>query len=447
MSNPVLQRWEASRRTGPAIFASSGETLRTWEDIEAESRQMCEHFSRDSGVVALQAGNHASFPALLLAAWRAGRAVCLCDPGLPNAMVESLGPQLGISLHVTPGKDAPVFRPTECKDRPTGCKANPPAGIDLYKLTSGTVARPQPLAFTASQLLADADQVCDTMGLGDEDRNFGVISFAHSYGFSNLITPLIARGIPLVISSDALPRAIQSGLADACATVLPAVPAMFRSLLACDSLPPSLRLCISAGAPLDPQLGKAFHGRFGLKIHSFYGASECGGICYDASEELPDEPGFVGLPMNGVTIEAGRGPSRIRIVSQAVGIREPAGSLETSDILIREPNGYRIVGRESDILNVAGRKASPQEIEEVLKSCPGVQDAVVCGVNDLSRGQEICALVQGEVDRDVIRRHCATRLSAWKIPRRLAFADAIPVNTRGKISRAAIANTYFPSPD
>ena len=68
----------------------------------------------------------------------------------------------------------------------------------LLKLTSGTTAEPRVIRFTARQLLADCDNICDGMGLREDDLNYGVVSFAHSYGFSNLITPLLCRGIPLV---------------------------------------------------------------------------------------------------------------------------------------------------------------------------------------------------------------------------------------------------------
>ena len=68
------------------------------------------------------------------------------------------------------------------------------------------------------------------MGLRESDRNYGVVSFAHSYGFSNLITPLLCRGISLVVASDIIPRAIADGLKASSATVFPGVPAIFRSL-------------------------------------------------------------------------------------------------------------------------------------------------------------------------------------------------------------------------
>ncbi len=62
------------------------------------------------------------------------------------------------------------------------------------------------------------------------DINYGVAAFGHSYGFSNLVTPLIARGVQLVAAQDRFPRAIIEGLRSSGATVLPGAPALFRAL-------------------------------------------------------------------------------------------------------------------------------------------------------------------------------------------------------------------------
>ena len=52
----------------------------------------------------------------------------------------------------------------------------------------GTTSAPRAIRFRASQLLADCDNICATMGIAERDMNFGVIPFSHSYGFSNLLT-------------------------------------------------------------------------------------------------------------------------------------------------------------------------------------------------------------------------------------------------------------------
>jgi acyl-coenzyme A synthetase/AMP-(fatty) acid ligase len=322
----------------------------------------------------------------------------------------------------------------------------------LIKLTSGTTGAPRAVLFTAEQLEADCDQVCETMGIGENDMNYGVVAFSHSYGFSNLVTPLLCRGVPLVAAEDALPRAILSGIAASGATVLPAVPAVFQALSGVDGDMPTLRLCISAGAPLPPATARAFHARFGRKVHTFYGASECGGICYDTSEDEIETPGFVGRPLRGVHIEPLEG-GEIRVHSAAIGLGSlpvsvdgdlAGGAFRPSDLLEESVTGWRITGRRTDVINVGGKKVSPAEVESVLLAHPAVREAVVFGTSAESRTQAVCACVvaEGEVSEAVLRAHCASRLASWQVPRTITRLGNMPVNARGKINRRELAERF-----
>src|SRR5204862_5012835 len=76
------------------------------------------------------------------------------------------------------------------------------------RLTSSTTATPRAIRFRSKQLLADCNQICDTMGIYEIDLNLGVVPVSHSYGISNLLTPLIALGVPMFISRDRTTRAI-----------------------------------------------------------------------------------------------------------------------------------------------------------------------------------------------------------------------------------------------
>src|SRR5208283_1942945 len=98
------------------------------------------------------------------------------------------------------------------------------------------------------------------MGIASSDLNFGVIPFSHSYGFSNLITPLLCRGVPLVAGEDRMPRAILNDLARTGATVFPGMPVFYQSFAEMENIPemPRLRLCISAGAPLTRATAEKF---------------------------------------------------------------------------------------------------------------------------------------------------------------------------------------------
>lgn len=430
----LLAAWEETlaRKSGaPAIFDPRGEVLRTFSDIDRRARELESEIM--GPVYPIDIGNQPDWPSHLLAALRRGVVA------------------LPLESSITPQQRENALRlcaTGDWRDRQTV----------LLKLTSGTTAAPRAIRFRSEQLLADCIQICDTMGIAGDDVNFAVIPLSHSYGFSNLVTPLLVRGVAMVLGRDRMPRAVLDGLAASGATVFPGMPVFYQAFCEMASAPllPKLRLCISAGAPLPLEMATKFREKFGHAIHSFYGASECGGICYDRDARL-EEPGFVGPAMNGVTIEmiddATTAGSRIQIESAAAGdgyFPEPddeklgAGCFTPDDLLSRTRDGFRIVGRVSDVINVAGKKVNPAEVEAELLRFTGVRGAVVFGRESTLRNEEVAACVAtgGEVREAELLEFCRQRLSGWQVPKRIFFVDEIPVNERGKISRRELAQRF-----
>jgi acyl-CoA synthetase (AMP-forming)/AMP-acid ligase II len=295
------------------------------------------------------------------------------------------------------------------------------------------------------------------MGIGDVDLNFGVIAISHSYGFSNLLTPLIARGVPMVLSQDRLPRAVLIDLAHSNATVFPGMPVFYQAFCQMEKVPVlrNLRLCISAGAPLAIAVARQFRQKFKLSIHSFYGASECGGICYDR-DATNEEEGFVGQPMNCVDIEMvdpDASASQIRVRSSGVGdgyfpesdqAKLGGGLFVPDDLLNKTANGLRIVGRTSDMINVAGKKVNPAEVEAQLLRFSGVRQAIVFGSASALRNEEVaaCVVAAPGISEAELLEFCRRKLSTWQAPKRVFIVDAVPVNERGKISRRELARRF-----
>lgn len=432
------------RRKGgaTAIRNPDGSAARSFDDVDREADAVAASLPIDGpgAVVSLRASNGPAWLARVLGIWKAGGCALLIDASLPESAAANAEETCEAACRIE--DDGIVSRSGRAIQSP----------FDLIKLTSGTTGDPRPLGFRARQLLADCDQICATMGIGENDLNYGLVAFSHSYGFSSLITPLICRGIPLVAANDALPRAVATGLNATAATVLPTVPAILGTLASLDTELPALRLCISAGAPLPAAVGKAFRERFRTKVHSFYGASECGGICYDRSEDPIDVDGYVGTPMEGVEISELDGDDedgfKVAVGSAAVCVSDfGGGSVEKgwffpADRLVRHGSGFRVVGRDSDIINVAGRKVNPLEVEHLIRSCPGVEDAVVFGVDDPGRGQSVNAWVIGSADLRTIRNFCTQRLASWQMPREIRLVEQIPMGARGKINRRHIAQLH-----
>jgi len=431
--DPLLAAWEKTlsrKGAAPAIFDPSGEVERSFSGIEDRARELEGEIA--GTIYPIDVGNHPDWPSHLLAALRR-RVVAL-----------------PLESSITPQQRENALR--LCTNH--GWRNEKTV---LLKLTSGTTAAARAIRFRSEQLLADCIQICSTMGIGENDVNFAVIPLSHSYGFSNLVTPLLVHGVPMVLSRDRMPRAVLDGLARTGATVFPGMPVFYQAFCEMETTPalPKLRLCISAGAPLPLEVARKFRDKFGQAIHSFYGSSECGGICYDREARL-EEAGFVGPPMNGVKIamlDPGAAASRIRIQSKAAGdgyFPEPeeqklsGGFFTPDDLLSRSEKGFRIVGRVSDVINVAGKKVNPVEVEAELLRFAGVRAAIVFGRESVLRNEEVAACVAAnpETREAELLDFCRQRLSGWQVPKRIFFVDEIPVNERGKVSRRELAQRF-----
>src|SRR5438309_6856875 len=452
----LLQRWEAilaQKGDEPAIFNTRGQVDRTFRGIDERARGFEPKIDKfaDGSVIAVQIGNHEDSPSIFIACLRRGVVVLPLEQSISDQQRDAALKVCRVTGII---EKAGTVRLID-NELPNWRGKNP----TLLKLTSGTTSAPRMVRFSSEQLLADCDQICDTMGISDVDINFGVIPISHSYGFSNLLTPLIVRGIPMVISRDRTPRAVLDDLARTNATVFPGTPIFYQAFCEMENVPrlPKLRLCISAGAPLPLATAKKFREKFGLPIHSFYGASECGGICYDREAKNEIE-GFVGAPMKDVDlamIDPGAEAGQVRVRSAAVGdgyfpdVDEEKlgnGAFVPDDLLAHHGSGFKIVGRVSDVINVAGKKVNPAEIEERLLHFPGVRQAVAFGrpAGAGLRNEEVAACVVAAVDlrENELMEFCRTALSAWQVPKRIFIVDSIPTTERGKISRRELAKRF-----
>lgn len=440
-----------------AILAPDGAVLRTFAGIEGEAEEWAARIREWTGdcapgtVIGMQLGNSPAWPALILGAMRAGVIPLPLGRHMAREEREAAMEACGAGGLI---ENADCRQPgVEWTLRGRGGRPPGLAGCDFLKLTSGTTSRPRAIRFTAAQLVADCDNICETMGIRPEDLNYAVIPYSHSYGFSNLITPLICHGVRMVVTGDSMPRAILSGLAETGATVFAGMPVFFEKLAGLDGPPvpalPALRLCISAGAPLPARVGEAFTGRYGVKVHTFYGSSECGGIAYDGDNRALYEEGFVGKAMRNVTIAVQDG--RIAVRSAAVGdgyfpVPEPevldAGRFVPADLATEGERGLILAGRATDVINIAGRKLNPGEVEARLALCPGVRQVVVFGVASALRNEEAVACVCGEAAAEEVMRYARANLSAWQVPKSIWRVGEVPVNDRGKISRRELARLW-----
>ena len=398
--------------------------------------------------LAIQLPNSVELVAAVLAACREDLVVFPIDRDANEAEVAKILTHFGIRGLVsrgTEGAPAAVWVGGRKSQRP-----QLPRGTRLVKLTSGSTGMPKGIVATEANLVADCENICATMGIERADVNLGAIPFSHSYGFSNLVMPLVVQGTAVVFTNDYLPQSLLDLANHHRCTVAPLIPMVFEHLAhAAHGTFESVRTFLSAGAPLPAATSRKFRERFGVDIHSFYGCSECGGITYDRRGAAV-ERGTVGTAMDGVTLTADARRLTVRSASVAAGYLFdaetfepfPDGTFVTDDLVdVREDGEIALTGRASDLINTAGKKVNPREVEAVILQIDGVREVKVYGEAAGARGEVVAAAIVAtpNVTREQVREFCRTRLSLHKVPRIIKLIDAMPVDERGKVKRAALA--------
>lgn len=403
----LYDRWrEVAKARGDQIALRDLSDGRGW--TFAQMLTVSDGASQPEGGWVCPKGNGPEFVFEVLRGWRFGRVVC----PLEEMDVAPSGP-------------------------------TPPANIAHVKRTSATTGAARFVAFTGEQLAADCANIVATMGLRPEWPNLAAISLAHSYGFSNLVLPLLLNGIPLLLLKSPLPEALRTACLDEGGFTLAGVPALWRVWHEAGAISSKIKLAISAGAPLPLALEQQVFERVGVKLHNFLGATECGGIAYDRSETPRSDAALVGSPMEHVLLSVSDGMLEVR--GAAVGMnywpeaREElsGGVFRTSDLVELRENLLFMRGRATEVIHIAGRKVAPEEIESVISKHPAVKECLVFGAPRNAHENQVVAVVVGDASAlEQIKAVVGAELPAWKTPRQWMFVESLGHNARGKVSRA-----------
>jgi len=389
----------------------------------------------------------------------------------------------GVSLVVTSHKfvssweQSPLLRATGCKPFLIDDQAKPLTsvsvlGVDidpnspvLYQFSSGSTGSPKRIGRTHANLLFEIDSLIRTLKVTSQDRFLGLPPFSHVNGLMRSMMLSLAAGATLYPVDKFEPHGVAEAIEKHAISVLIGVPFMF-SMMARARGPrrfdlSSLRLCVSASAPLSRSLNQQFRDTFGFYVRQLYGSTETGTISVNLSPDIETSLESVGEPMLGVQVEIFGEHSRMVQAGEIgeVGVKSPAairsyegsgepnescfrgGFFLTGDVGWRDARGLLyLVGRKKLFINKGGYKINPREIEELLESHPKVEEAVVLGVPTSYGDEKVKAVLvlKESCTEDEIIEHCRTRIAAFKIPTVIEFVDSLPKSATGKVRRAAL---------
>lgn len=420
--------------------------------------------------VAVCLGNSPAFVVAVLALDKLGCSVFYLSPRSTPAERQDVVARVKPAALLLPGGDRSAL--LTFPDVATEFSSGQPFSISIIKLagidalgsvtahmTSGVSGRSKISLRPPAAMEDELETFAARLDLGREDATICPCSLAHMYGFVNgLLLPLWS-GRPLILADSwLLPNELIRQIRLLRPRVLIGVPVMYTALsraygAAADDLA-SLRICFSAGAPLTRPTVDAFAATFGLPIHQQYGSTETGVIAVNLLEHSEAGPLSVGRPLAGrqVTICTADGEVASGVQGEIVvrGRAVASGYLDDPDEVSRLRDGafysgdlgsfdagfnLHLSGRASAIINVAGLKVDPVEVETVLSSCDAIAECAVLPGTDRSGNEVIQAFVvqRREISVREIQQFCRLRLSAHKVPRLVRFIEALPRTASGKV--------------
>jgi acyl-coenzyme A synthetase/AMP-(fatty) acid ligase len=259
----------------------------------------------------------------------------------------------------------------------------------------------------------------------------GTVPAHHMYGIElTVLLPLFA-GMSVHAERPLFPADVAQTLAEpAGPRVLVSTPLHLRALAESGMPFPDLELIVSATAPLDPVLAKLVEDRLGAPLLEMFGSTE---TCVFATRQTARQGEW--RLYDGISFE----PHTDSTTVSAAWYERPQ---QLQDVLERrEVNRFVLLGRNSDLVEVAGKRASLADITRRLCAVPGVEDAVAFQPDAAATGvaNRVAAVVVSQrVGARQIANALAGSLDAVFLPRPLVLVDRIPRDAVGKVSRARL---------
>ncbi len=345
-----------------------------------------------------------------------------------------------------------------------------PDDIALVLHTSGTTARPKIVPLSNRNVAASAGNVAAALALTGEDTCLNIMPLFHIHGLIAAVLSSLQAGAAVCCT----PGFSAFKMPDWLTTVRPswytAVPTMHQAILMRmrdkqeQARGAGLRLIRSSSASLPPQVMAELEEVFGCPVIEAYGMTEAAHqMCSNPLPPAARKPGCVGraagpevavMDDDGAILPQGStGEVVIRGANVTPGYdNNPEanakaftnGWFRTGDQGRFDQDGYLfLTGRLKEQINRGGEKISPIEIDVVLLDHPGIAQVVTFGIPHEKLGEEVGAVVvlrNGHtVTEQEIRDFAATRLAAYKVPRRIVMMYHLPKGATGKVQRVGLA--------
>jgi long-chain acyl-CoA synthetase len=377
------------------------------------------------------------------------------------------------ALRATPPAGTPVWHRLVADAAPLPADHPRPTSRDvaLLQYTGGTTGTPKAAVLTHGNLVANAVQGQSwTQAEPGTETIYGILPFFHAFGLTLCLTYATRVGATLVAFPKFDPAAVLAAQKRRPGTFLPAVPPMLDRLAAAAEAKgadlTSFRYAISGAMSLSPATAHRWEAVTGGLVIEGYGMTETSPVALGSPLSPERRPGALGLPFPSTDIRVVDQEDPTRDVEPGqqgeLLIRGPqvfqgywgrpeetaeqllaGGWLRTGDVVRVDEDGFVVlVDRIKEMIVTGGFKVYPSQVEERLRTMPGVRDVAVVGLPGGDLGEKVVAAIVTEigahVDLNAVREWCTDRLARYAVPRELVILTELPRSQIGKVLRRVV---------
>ncbi|MCA3390390.1 MAG: cyclohexanecarboxylate-CoA ligase [Roseomonas sp.] len=345
--------------------------------------------------------------------------------------------------------------------------ADGPGPDDVIQLlyTSGTTGEPKGVMHSSNTMLSNLEYFAKRLGLGVDDVIHMPSPLAHQLGFMyGIVLPIMLGGTAIlqdIFAAPEMARQIRDEGATFTMGATPFLNDLTEHVAASGQGTPSLRVFVSAGAPIPRALVAKARQTLGAAVISAWGMSENGAVTTtkldDGEEKATTTDGCTlpGIELRIVDAEGARVPTgqdgqlQVRGCSNFIGYlkrpelnpNDPDGWFDTGDLARMDADGYiRIAGRSKDIIIRGGENIPVVEVEGLLFRHPAVAEVAIVGFPDARLGERACAFVRLREGASLTLPEITAYLEAQRMarqymPERLEILPELPRTQSGKIQK------------
>jgi len=347
--------------------------------------------------------------------------------------------------------------------------------LAFLQYTGGTTGRSKGAMLTHGNVVANVLQASAWFE-GNVDRGHEVVITAlplyHIYALTaNCFTTIATGGLNCLITDPRDLDGLVRELGRVPFTTMTGVNTLFAALLEHPGFAridfSTLKFTSAGGMAVQRSVAERWHAVTGCVLAEGYGLTEASPVVTVNRFDVDAFTGSIGLPVPSTEVrivdDAGhevavgehgelqvRGPQVMRGYwndpVETARVIDATGWLRTGDIARFDMSGYiYLIDRKKDVILVSGFNVYPAEIEDVVAAHPGVREVAAIGVPDKRSGESVCLVVvraDPALTASAVTDWCRERLTAYKIPRSVQFADTLPKSAVGKILKRNLRERY-----